>query len=296
MAWAILALTGGMSVGSSAALAQDTAPVSTNPFEAARQAPLEITVTPYVWAMALNGTVGVGDVHADVDLSFSDILQHLNGALMMSAEFRKGPFSLLSDTLVARLEGDANGDYNGDLVDASLDVNAKMTQVMQQLAGTYRFADVAFANSEPGRPFGATFDVYGGARYTYLNTQVQARLNASVEGPFGQRERQNQRQATQSADKHWVDPIIGLRSIWNLGGRFSAVVAGDIGGISTSDQYSWEAWGLVGYRFSIFSEGDSNFLIGYRALHQKYQDGSGNRRFDWDVTMHGPITGLKITF
>jgi hypothetical protein len=215
---------------------------------------------------------------------------------MMSAEFRKGPFSLLSDTLVARLEGDANGDYNGNLVDASLDVNAKMTQVLQQLAGTYRFADVAFANSEPGRPFGATFDVYAGARYTYLDTQVQGRLNGSIEGPFGRRDRREQRQATQSADKHWVDPIIGLRSIWDLGGRFSFVVAGDIGGISTSDQYSFEAWSLIGYRFSMFSEGDANFLIGYRALHQKYQDGSGNRRFDWDVTMHGPITGLKFTF
>jgi len=141
-----------------------------------------------------------------------------------------------------------------------------------------------------------TLDPYLGARYTYLDTEVTGRLNTTVEGPFGNITRERQRQGTQSADKHRVDPIVGLRTLWNLGGRFSLVVAGDVGGISTSDQYSWQAWSVVGYRFGLFGEDNATFLIGYRALHQKYVDGSGYNKFDWDVTMHGPITGLKFTF
>lgn len=281
--------------GPSMATAQGADQGSTNALEAARLAPLEISVTPYVWATALDGSVGVRGSDADVDSSFSDIVEKLNGALMLTAEFRKGPFGLLSDTFLARLEGDKSAARGGQLANADLDLNAKMTQVIQQLAGTYRLGTWQLAHSEPGRPFDVTLDPYLGARYTYLDTEVTARLNTSLEGPLGV-ERGGQRQGTQSADKHWVDPIIGLRTIWNLGGRFSLVVAGDIGGISTDDQYSWQAWSLVGYRFGLFGEGNANFLIGYRALHQKYVDGSGNNRFDWDVTIHGPITGLKIAF
>ncbi len=32
-------------------------------------------------------------------------------------------------------------------------------------------------------------------------------------------------------------------------------------------------------------------------LKQKYEDGDGRKcEFEWDMTIHGPIVGLKITF
>jgi hypothetical protein len=31
-------------------------------------------------------------------------------------------------------------------------------------------------------------------------------------------------------------------------------------------------------------------------LKQKYEDGHGKGAFEWDMTIHGPIVGLKITF
>ena len=74
------------------------------------------------------------------------------------------------------------------------------------------------------------------------------------------------------------------------------MLAGDVGGISTSDQYSAEALGLVGYRFGLFGEDNANLLAGYRVLKQKYEDGAAATEFDWDMTIHGPIAGLKITF
>ena len=37
-------------------------------------------------------------------------------------------------------------------------------------------------------------------------------------------------------------------------------------------------------------------LAGYRVLKQKYEDGDGRSAFEWDMTIHGPIVGLKITF
>ena len=69
-------------------LAQDTAPAT---------ASWQLSVTPYLWATALKGDARVGRTKADVDASFSDILDNLNGALMLSVEARRGRFGLLSD-------------------------------------------------------------------------------------------------------------------------------------------------------------------------------------------------------
>ena len=82
----------------------------------------------------------------------------------------------------------------------------------------------------------------------------------------------------------------------DFGDRWSLTLAGDVGGTSTSDQYSAEAFGLVGYRFSLFGKNNANFLAGYRVLRQKYEDGDGRSAFEWDMTIHGPIAGLKIGF
>ena len=87
-----------------------------------------------------------------------------------------------------------------------------------------------------------------------------------------------------------------MRTAWTVGEHWNFVLAGDVGSISTSDQYSAEAWGLVGYRFGLFGTNNANALAGYRVLKQKYQDGDGRSEFEWDMTIHGPIAGLKITF
>jgi len=35
---------------------------------------------------------------------------------------------------------------------------------------------------------------------------------------------------------------------------------------------------------------------GYRAWHQDYTDGIVDNKFEWDVTVHGPLLGLGIKF
>ncbi len=85
-------------IGSPPAAAQDAAAASPR---------WELSVTPYLWATALKGDVGVGRIDADVDASFDDILDNLNFALMLSLEARKGRFGLLSDTVYANLEDNA---------------------------------------------------------------------------------------------------------------------------------------------------------------------------------------------
>jgi hypothetical protein len=244
-------------------------------------APWQFSITPYVWGVALKGDVGVGKTDANVDASFKDILDHLNGALMLSLEARKGAFGLLSDSIYADLEDNhATGDDR-----IKIDATGKL--FIQSLAGTYRVGTWQLAATSAG-PLSVTVDPYAGARYTHLNAEVRGKLDLPDLGINARR--------TAEQSEHWVDPIVGVRTAWTLGERWVFVLAGDVGGISTSDQYSAEAWSTVGYKFGLFGSDNATVLAGYRVLKQKYENGDGRDRFDWDMTLHGPLVGLKITF
>lgn len=242
----------------------------------------ELTLTPYVWATALKGNAGVGKTDVDVDASFHDILDNLNGALMLEAELRRGRFGIISDTVFAQLED------KGATSDNDLKVDTTANMLIQSVAGTWRAGTWQLADFDAAGPLTVTVDPYAGLRYTYLDNELKGQLDLPDLGIADKRQAQ--------ADKQWVDPIIGLRTAWTLGERWSFVLAGDVGGISTSDQYSAEAFGLIGYRFGLFGENNARLLAGYRALKQKFEDGSGDNRFKWDITIHGPIIGLQIAF
>ena len=242
----------------------------------------EISLTPYLWATALKGDVKVGGVKADVDAGFSDILDNLNVAAMLQAEVRKGRFGILSDTVFAQLEDSAAAG------DGRLKIDATANMLIQTLAGTYRAGTWQLGELGAAGPLAVTVDPYAGIRYTYLDNELKGKLDLPDLDI-------NEKRKVQG-DKQWVDPIVGVRTLWDLGERWSLQLTGDIGGVSTSDQYSAEAFGVVGYRFGLFGENNAQLLAGYRALKQKFEDGSGRNEFDWDMTIHGPVLGLRIAF
>jgi len=51
-------------------------------------------------------------------------------------------------------------------------------------------------------------------------------------------------------------------------------------------------WSLVGYHFT---PGFAAHL-GYRALHVDFDEGSGNDRLAYDLSMYGPIIGVSFSF
>lgn len=244
--------------------------------------PLEVTLTPYVWALALDGHTTVSGNNADVDVTFNDIVDDLDGAIMLDAEIRKGRFGVILEGLYAKLSD------NGASGDDRIRIDADINQALLNAAGTYRLGTWTLADWQQTGPLAVTVDPYAGARFTYLDLSVRGRLDLPDLGL--------DRKRTESGDKAWVDPIIGLRTIWTLGDRWEVVLAGDIGGTDPNEQYSAEGFALAGYRFGLFGDNNARVLAGYRALHQKYEDGSGDDAFKWDVTMHGPIVGLSVAF
>ena len=239
----------------------------------------EFHVAPYLWAMAGYGNVTVKGIDVDVDLSFSDIWDELNFAFMLAYEARKGRWGLWGDTIFAKL-GDSN--IKGPLGLTKIDPTANA--LWQGLGGYYRLGTWDLADNSGKKKPSVTVDTYFGARYTYLD------LKLKFKGVF------QDRFNNVDQDKSWVEPLVGVRTIWDLSERWTITAAGDIGGIAFGSDFAWDAFGLIGYRFGLFGENNARVLAGYRALSQDYTDGSGRNKFKWDITMHGPILGLDIGF
>jgi hypothetical protein len=119
---------------------------------------------PYLWAMGMDGTVGVKGFDSHVNFSPLTVVKHLDWGIMAKGEIRKGRWGILGDGFFAQLSAD--GDPPGPLYD---NVSLKIQQGMAQLALAYRIID-------DRRGF---LDIYAGARYNYLGISIDAGLDSS---------------------------------------------------------------------------------------------------------------------
>jgi hypothetical protein len=229
-------------------------------------------VTPYLWALALDGDVTVKGVKTSPSVSFKDIFDNLDYALMLESEARKGRFGIYANAIYASLSS------KDDVSGVRLRVGADTSWV--GAGGFYRLGPFALAPDKGPSGPQLVVDPYAGARFTYLNTELRIRDG----GPQG------------SQDKTWVDPIFGVRTIWQLTPKWSVTALGDIGGFGVGSEFTWQAAGTVGYTFGLLGEDNAKVMAGYRALYQDYEDGHGANEFKWDMTLHGPMLALAIGF
>jgi len=232
----------------------------------------EFQAAPYLWAISMNGDATVKGQKADVDVSFSDIWDELNFAFMLEYEARKGRWGLWGNTIYANL-GKSDAEVSGIKIEPT--VNA----LWQGAGGFYRLGTWDLADAPGKKTPSVTVDTYFGARYTYLDLSLDIKGAANVDG-----------------DKHWVEPLVGVRTRWDLSERWTINLTGDIGGLAFGSDFAWDALGLIGYRFNLFGENNASAFAGYRALSQDYTDRNGDDKFEWDVTLCGPVLGLIVTF
>jgi hypothetical protein len=234
----------------------------------------EFKVSPYLWFHSASGDVTVRGQESDLDLSFNDIWDELNIAAMLVFEGRKNRWGFVGDALYANLGKSTSTDVAGIKIDPTVKLSYLGAGGFYRL-GTWDLSQTP-ANAVPT----VTVDAMAGARYTYLDMKLDLKGFRSTSG-----------------DKSWVDPLVGARAIFDLSQRWAVSLMGDIGGFGVGSDFAWHAWGLLGYRFSLFSK-DNNAAVfgGYRALSWDYTDGSGEDKFEWDVTLYGPILGLQIGF
>lgn len=91
-----------------------------------------------------------------------------------------------------------------------------------------------------------------------------------------------------SADKDWVDPIIGARAQWNIDDRWFLAGKGDVGGFGVESDFTWNLQASVGYKFNE----SVSLEVGYRYFDTDFSDG----RFTYDIAESGALIGLNFNF
>jgi hypothetical protein len=221
-----------------------------------------------LWGSGIEGPVTVLGATRDVDVSFSDITDHLQGSYSTSFTATKGRAGGFLNLSYLKVGQDSVATAGAPLADVSL----KWFTV--ELGGTY----AAVAKPE------VVVSVLGGIRYTGLKGKLEA-----SDGSF----------ALEPETIDWFDPYIGAGVVKPIGKKFALSLRGDIGGFDLSEKTSkltWTVFPAASYRFPI-SGGKRNLLLsgGYRFTSIDFE-GEGPETFQMDVDMSGPTLGLTIVF
>jgi hypothetical protein len=221
---------------------------------------------PGLWMSGIKGSVGVGARVANVNASFSDLLDKLDIGLAPNFEIGNGPLAFVFDGMWDKFE--ANGTGPGGNIKG--DITSNFAYADGALA--YQFLNKSFGDGGESAPR-LTMGALGGARWTYLSMDVKLKggpLNGS----------------SRSQSVNWVDPYVGLRGTFNLNKQLDVAVAGTIGGFNVGSKLAWSVNTMLEYRFTRKIAA----YVGYKVLSYNY-DLNG---FTWDVKLQGPMVGLTL--
>jgi hypothetical protein len=219
-------------------------------------------LTLYGWATALDGDVGIrGLPPVDVDVSFADILDNLDGAIMGSFYASNGKWMVLTDLIWAKLSDSVDvGPFGGS-------VDFEQRQLIASAIVGY-----ALPLGVPNLQLSAT----AGVRYNRLRAELDidpALLPISI---------------SRKGTKNWIDPTVGLFLHYDINDRWFVNALGDVGGFGVGSDFTTQGFMSVGYMWTK----SISTAIGYRAIYTNY-DKNG---FVYDTTQHGPFASLAVHF
>ena len=225
--------------------------------------------TPYLFAAGLDGTTGVGGVTADVDASFSDILENLDSAFMMLFTAQNEDWVFNADGIYFRLKDEKASSWQGPLGNTSTaDLNADLTQRVYSLSAGY-----AIQNDT------TRVDLLGVARYTSLSTSLGLAVTTGPDLlPDGSR--------SVGGKEEWWDAAVGVRAVHPVSKSWDLLGYADIG--AGGSDLTYQLLAGANWQFSqTFSA-----KLGYRYFYQDYESND----FKWDMTTSGLFAGLGIRF
>lgn len=214
-------------------------------------------ITPYFWMASLNGDVGVRRVTTDVDLSFGDIIDALQFAVMLTADARyksyvgriDGMYIAVGDAKAIAIRGDTG----------SLTLNQRVTMIQPTVGYTFLSAT-------------SGFDVLVGLRYWKLRTELN--VDPLTNRPPNSR----------SGSRSWVDGTAGVQGHWNPQKNVRVTLGGDIG--AGGSRWTWQAYAGAGVDVATWC----NIGLNYRGLSVDYDRDD----FLFDTNLKGFLIGVNF--
>ena len=213
----------------------------------------------YGLATAISGDARFGPLESPVDISFSDILDNLEGGFMGRYRGSNERFSVVADFIYLSLGNDKD---SGPVRRGELD------QLIVDITGGYRFSPV--------------FEALFGVRITDLSTSI--RLERPISGS----------ELELGGSDTFYDPIFGARLSTPLdeNQKWWLQAHGDIGGFGVGMDFTWQVMANVGWKpaqwISIWG--------GYRALGQDFDNAGDREKFGATLTYFGPQFGVGFHF
>lgn len=231
---------------------------------------------PYLWLPSINGKMNISPPHAsgsnDFDLSSSSYMDNFKFAALLTMEAEKGNWSFLTDFMYVDFSDSGQHVTFPNLPGGRVDVTADTGLQALILEGG---AAYSLYRSESIK-----FDFLAGVRYMALDSN--ATLNFSTTLPVGIPSRNF------SFKKDLVDPIVGIKGRFELGKGWFIPYYFDAGGFGINNEWSWQAYGALGYHFSkLFS-----MTLGYRHLQYNFD----NNELLKDFYMSGGQLGFVFRF
>lgn len=217
------------------------------------------TLAVYLLGAGMDGEAGIGDLEADVDVSFSHILENLELGFMGAYRFDHGKWAVTGDLIFMGLGATKDGP-NG-FAKADVDVS----QWMAEVDGVYKHTD--------------RFESLFGLRYNRIDAElvVTSDLGTVREG---------------DGAESWIDPIVGGRFIQPIGEKWKFIARADVGGFGVGSDFAWHALARFDWKMSEAM----GVTFGYRAFDSDYENGTGTNRFVYDVLTAGPFAGMTFAF
>ncbi len=257
-----LALVGGLLVAGSAVSAQAADVTPPEPVVAAAPAKTDwrFQATIYGWLSGVSGDVGVRGIGpVGIDISPGQAISDLDGALMGSFGGFTDQFMFLTDFMLTKVSSD------GQIRDSAFNYDYSQTQItVQGLVGYMLPLGMPQLQLAPTVGF----------RYQNLSADLgvsPAFLPVTV---------------SDGGTVQWIDPTVGLYGHYDFNDRWFVTALGDVGGFGVGSNFTWQAFGAVGYNWSK----TISTSIGYRAIYEDYESGG----FVYDTTQQGAFVGLGI--
>ena len=241
-----------------------------------QETPWEFSVTPYLWLPHVDASMRYETPgNGGSQVSLTNLLQHLNAALFLSGEARKGKWGLAADLVYCdfRKEGSnvlsVQGPAGGSEVPVNTATTTSITGYMVSVTGHYALV----------RSPDTQLDFLAGLRYTHIGTTLDWSFAVAVDSLPGRTG-----SAEQGVDLY--DGVVGLRGNARFGGGKWFVPYYLDAGAGTS-KFTWQGMLGVGYSF-----GWGDLLLVYRYLSFEQGDEHPVQRF----YLSGPALGATFRF
>jgi hypothetical protein len=252
----MLAAAGGLIGTMSAQLAP--LPVDTIHATTPRAKSTRFIVAPYGWMTGISAETGVGDLAADINVNFSDILPHLRFAAMGTLEGAYGPW--LGIYGAAYVSVRVNRTLSRGRVQPELDLTMKLLATQGFTGYTVKPAP------------SIDVDLMAGSRLWAVRSTLGVSRDTT--------------QRTRERSPTWADALLGGRVRWRVDPRWQINLAGD-GGAGGS-KATGEGMATASYSVSRYW----SLFLSYRYLYENYH------KRDYFFTGHvaGPVLGGAYTW